>query len=295
MSRSHQKLSRRTLLTHSVQAATVMALSSPLAPLFAAPQSRGFKIGACDWSLGKRSDPAAFDVAKKIGLDGVQIDMGSPDDGMHLRRSEVRQKYLAAAKRTGLEIASLAIVETNSVPLKSDPRAAQWLNDGIEVCKALKLTVIMPACFGAGDLDMAKTAEIDHLVKVLKDAAAKAEKQGVLIGLESYLSADENRRILDRVGSPALRVYYDVGNSTDKGRDIGKEIRALGKAICEFHFKDGRHMLGEGRIDFKQVRKAMDDIGYRGWMQIEAAAPHGLIPDYTAHCKYLKRLFPRKI
>ena len=90
-----------------------------------------------------------------------------------------------------------------------------------------------------------------------------------------------------------MKVYYDVGNSTDKGRDILKEIRTLGKLICEFHAKDGDYMLGRGRIDFRQVRKALDDIQYSGWIQIEAAAPHGLVPDYTADCKYLKGLFPR--
>ena len=56
---------------------------------------------------------------------------------MHLRRPEVQKAYLEAAKRTGLEIASLAIGEMNSVPLKSDPRAAEWLADSIDVCKAL--------------------------------------------------------------------------------------------------------------------------------------------------------------
>jgi sugar phosphate isomerase/epimerase len=65
----------------------------------------------------------------------------------------------------------------------------------------------------------------------------------------------------------------------------------LGKRICEFHAKDGQFMLGQGRIDFKAVRAAMDDIEYRGWIQIEAAAPHGLIPDYKAHLAYLRGLF----
>ena len=57
--------------------------------------------------------------------------------------------------------------------------------------------------------------------------------------MENYLSAEDNMRIIDRVGSPAVKVYYDVGNSTDKGRDILKEIRTLGKLICELHAKDG--------------------------------------------------------
>jgi len=289
------KISRRTMLGRSAQMAAFAAAAARFQPLLAATGPRWFKIGACDWSLGKRCDPAAFDVAKEIGLDGVQIEMGNTANQMHLRRPEVQKTYREAARRTGLEIASLAIGEMNSVPLKRDPRAAAWLAESIDVCKALGLSITMPACFGAGDLDMGNAAEIDHLVGVLKEVAPKAEKQGIAIGMENYLSAEDNLRIIDRVGSPALRVYYDVGNSTDKGRDILKEIRALGKLICELHAKDGRSMLGQGRIDFRAVRKALDDVEYSGWIQIEAAAPHGLVADYTANRQYLKEIFPRSI
>jgi len=288
-------LTRRTLLRRSAQAAAFAFTASALEPLFAAPKSRWFKIGACDWSIGKRSNPAAFDVAKQIGLDGIQVDLGSPANDMHLRKPEVQKQYLDAAKRTGLEMASLATCELNSVPLKSDPRAAKWLSDGIDVCKALGMPIVMPAMFGAGDLDMKKTAEIDHVVKVLKELAPKAEKLGIAIALENYLSAEDNMAIIDRVGSSAVKVYYDVGNSTDKGRDVLKEIRKLGKLIVEFHAKDAGHMLGQGRIDFKAVRKAMDDVEFSGWIQIEAAAPHGMMVDYTTHCKFLKGIFPAKV
>jgi L-ribulose-5-phosphate 3-epimerase len=295
MKPSNCKTTRRAMLVRCAQTAAFAAAAGRVAPLLAAPKSRTFKIGACDWSLGKRCDPTAFDLAKTIGLDGVQIEMGTVRNDMHLRRPEVQQRYRDAAKRTGLQIASLAIGELNNIPLKRDPRAAQWLADSIDVCTALGLTITMPACFATGDLDMGKTAEIDHLVGVLKDVAPKAEKRGVMIGLENYLSAEDNMRIIDRVGSPAIKVYYDVGNSTDKGRDILQEIRTLGKLICEFHAKDAGYMLGQGRIDFHQVRKALDDINYSGWIQLEAAAPHGLIVDYTADRKYLKSNFPSRV
>ena len=101
-------------------------------------------------------------------------------------------------------------------------------------------------------------------------------------------------RHLDRVASPAVKVYYDVGNSTDKGRNILKEIRLLGKRICEFHFKDAGYMLGHGRIDFKAVRQALDDIQYSGWMNLEAATPHGVAADYAADLKYLRPIFPAR-
>ena len=294
MNISDQKFTRRTVLCRCAQAATFTAVASNLRPLFAAAKSRWFKIGACDWSLGKGSDLAAFDVAREIGLDGVQVSMGTVENDMQLRKPQMQKAYLKTAKKTGVEIASLALGELNRVPLKSDPRAAVWLADSIDVCKALGLTVSMPACFGPGELDMKNTKEIDHLVKVLKDVAPKAEKKKVIIGLEDRLSAEDNMKIIERVGSPAVQVYYDTGNSHDMGRDIYKEIRTLGKLICEFHAKDGRHMLGQGPIDFRKVRKAIDEIGYSGWIVIEAARPRGVIPDYTAHCRFLKGIFPRR-
>ena len=294
MDRSNHRITRRTLLSHSAKAAAFVVATTNLRPLMAAPNDRRFKIGACDWSIGKHSDPAAFDVAKEIGLDGVQISLGNVKNDMHLRQPKMQKAYRAAAKRTGLEIGSLAIGEMNSIPLKSDPRAAKWLADSIDVCKAMGLSIVMPACFGRGDLDMSNTKEIDHLVKVLKDVAPDAQKKGIVIGLEDYLSAEDNLKIIDRVGSPAVQVYYDVGNSTDKGRDIFKEIRLLGDRICEFHAKDAGHMLGQGRIDFSKVRQVIDEIDYSGWIVIEAARPHGLIPDYRAHCKYLRGVFPEQ-
>ena len=285
-------ITRRSMLRRSAGAVALAAGFSTFSPLLAAPAARGFKIGACDWCLGKRSNPESFELARQIGVDGVQIDMGSAANNMRLVKPEVQQAYRDASRRTGLAIASLAIGELNEVPLKSDPRAATWLAQSIDVCKALGLPVVLAPAFYKGDLDMQRTAEIDHFVKVLKETAPKAEKQGVVIGLENYLSAADNRAIIDRVGSPAVKVYYDVGNSTDKGRDVVKEIRALGSLICEFHAKDGDFMLGRGRIDFKQVRKVIDDIQYSGWIQIEAACPHGLIPDHKTNLKFLKELFP---
>ncbi|MBN1394237.1 MAG: sugar phosphate isomerase/epimerase [Pirellulales bacterium] len=291
----NRSITRRKMLVRSAQAAAAVLGTQRFAPLYAARESRGFKIGACDWSLQKQCDPAAFDVAKRIGLDGVQVSLGTVKNDMHLRRPDVQKKYKEAAARSGLEIASLAIGEMNRVPLKSDPRAARWLDESIDVCKALGLTVSMPAFFGKGELDMGKTTEIDHLVEVLKHAAHKAEKQGVVIALENYLNAEDNMRLIERVGSPAVKVYYDVGNSHFKGYDIHKEIRRLGKLIGEFHFKDGAHRIGHGRIDFRKVRESLDAIDYRGWIVLESAAPSGVVPDYAAQCEYLRVLFPRTV
>jgi sugar phosphate isomerase/epimerase len=283
-------MTRRDMIATTAKTAAAFALASTCAPLFAAPEKRRFKIGACEWNLGK-NDPSSLTVAREIGLDGVQITMGSSGDNLKTRRPDVQKAYLQASKDTGVEIASLALSETNSVPVFSEPKAAIWLHDSIHTAKALGVKVILIAMFGTGEIRIDDKKSIDRLVDLLKELAPRAEKEGVILGLEDYMSAESNLAVIDRVGSPAVQVYYDVGNSTDKGYDIYKEIRLLGKRICEFHAKDAGHMLGQGRVDFKAVREAMDETGYEGWINIEAAAPHGLIADYKTHLAFLRGTF----
>jgi L-ribulose-5-phosphate 3-epimerase len=283
-------VSRRQMLTRSAQTAATLTLASLLAPLFAAPEKRRFKIGACDWSIGKMCNPAAFEVAKQIGLDGVQVSLGTEANDMHLRKPEMQQAYRDAAKAAGLEIGSLAIGELNGVPYKSDPRTVEWVSDAIDVCRALGVRVVLLAFFNKGELKGDKPGT-DEVVNRLKAVAPKAENAGVVLGIESWLSAEEHLDILDRVGSTAVQVYYDVCNSTDKGYDIFKEIRQLGRErICEFHVKENGALLGQGKVDFKKVRAALDDIGYRGWIQIEGAVPRGapMLESYRANLKFLR-------
>ncbi len=277
------------MLRRAGQATALLAMAGGYMPLFAAPGKRRFKIGACDWSIGKPSNPAAFDVAKQIGLDGVQVSLGNAANDMHLRKSEVQQQYKEAANRTGLEVASLAISELNRVPYKSDPRTEAWVSDSIDVCRVFGVKVVLLAFFSENDLRDDK-AGTDEVVRRLKAVAPKAEKAGVVLGIESWLSAEQHLDINDRVGSKAVQVYYDVRNSTERGYDIYKEIRMLGKRICEFHAKENGTLLGEGKVDFKKVREAMDAIEFRGWIQIEGAVPPGkpMLESYQANCRFLR-------
>ena len=262
-------------------------------PLFGAAEQRRFKIGACDWSIGKMAQSSCFELAKRMGLDGVQISLGTAADGMRLCKADVQQDFRAAASKQGMEIASLAIGELNEIPYKSDPRAEAWVSDCIAVMQALDVRVVLLAFFGKGDIagDEKATQEV---IRRLRKVAPKAEKAGVILGLESWLSAEDTMRILDRIGSPAVKMYYDVCNSTDRGYDIYKEIRWLGKKnICEFHMKENGALLGQGKVDFKRVREALEDIGYEGWMQIEGAVPPNgrMFESYVANQKYLRSLF----
>ncbi|KAA9352689.1 MULTISPECIES: sugar phosphate isomerase/epimerase family protein [Larkinella] len=257
------------------------------------PNNQRFRVGACDWSIGQSSKIEAFDVAKTIGLDGIQVNLGSEKNDMHLRRKDLQKAWREAAKRTGVQIGGLALGELNNIPYKSDPRAEQWVQDSVGVAKALGAKNILLAFFNKGDLknDPQGTQVV---IERLKAVAPKAEKAGIVLAIESWLSAEEHMAIIDAVASPAVKVYYDVCNSTVMGYDILKEIRWLGKQkqICEFHFKENSYLLGQGKVNYPEVRKAIDAIQYGGWVHIEGAVPEGknMLESYTYNNKFVREI-----
>ena len=255
---------------------------------------RGFRIGVCDWTIGKRTDPGAFAIAKKIGLDGVQVDFGGGEKDPPLFDPQLQKRYLEEVQAQDMRIASLAMGVLNDIPYKSDPRAEKWVDKAIDVAQAMRQRIILLAFFGKGDLKN-DAPGTDAVVSKLKNVAAKAEKARVTLGVESWLSAEEHLAILDRVGSPAVQVYYDVANSHKAGYDIYKEIRTLGKHICQVHAKDYDDLYGKGSIDFRRVREAMDEAGYRGWLVMEGTKfPLGVEESCRYDAEYLKTIFPRR-
>lgn len=286
-------MNRRAALRYSVGAG-LTALAYPALSTLPTPMtSARFRIGACDWSIGPAGDIGSFAVAKQIGLDGVQVSLNTSADHEHLRRANVQQSYKEAAKQAGVGFSGLAIGLLNEIPYKSDPRTEQWVQDSVDVARALGVQNILLAFFSNNDLRHDKKGT-QVVIDRLKAVAPKAERAGVVLGIESWLSAPEHLAIMDAVSSPAVKVYYDVCNSSVRGYDIFKEIRELGKdRICEFHLKENGFLLNKGKVDLVKVRQALDDIGYSGWLQIEGAVPPGkpMLESYLENNRTVRSLF----
>ena len=258
-------------------------------------RNKHLKIGTCDWSIGKTADVTGLQLAKDIGLDGLQVSLGTLENNMHLRKKEIQQAYLDQSRTTGIKISSLAIGELNEVPYKSDPRTDEWVWDSIEVAKNLGVTAILLAFFSNNDLRNDNKGK-EAVVKKLRSVAPRAEKMGITLGIESYLTAEEHLEIMQQVGSSAIQVYYDFRNAADAGNDIYHELSVLGKNnICELHIKENGFLLGKGTLNWPRIAKALSDIGYQGdgWMQIEWARPEDLSIEqsYKHNLNYLRNIF----
>ena len=284
-------MNRRHLLRYSLSAG-LAALLQPAFSRVHASEVR-FRIGACDWSIGPAGDRNAFKVAKQIGLDGVQVSLNTKTDYEHLRQPAMQRACREAAQQAGVAIGGLAIGLLNEIPYKLDARTEAWVQDSVDVAKALGVKTVLLAFFNNNDLRNDKEG-VQVVVERLKAVAPKAEKAGVVLGIESWLSAPEHMAILDAVGSPAVKVYYDVCNSSVMGYNVFQEIRDLGKErICEFHLKENGHLLGKGQVDLVKVRQAIEAIGYEGWLQIEGAVPAGkpMLESYQYNNKTVRSLF----
>src|SRR5436853_254150 len=71
-------------------------------------------------------------------------------------------------------------------------------------------------------------------------ACRMTHDSGIILGFENTISAKDNLAILEAVDSPALKIWYDIGNSTNIGHfNVPEEIRLLRRErICAFHIKD---------------------------------------------------------
>jgi len=276
-------ISRRSLLC---------AGGAALLPPVLRARSHGLKIGVTDWNLRLTGKVEAVETAARLRFDGVQVSLGrKPVDGrLPLDDLALQQQYLTASKiqKIALDGTCLDILHVNF--LKNDKLGQTWVADSIPITKKLDARVVLLPFFGKGAL--ATRDEMDYVGDVLREIAPEAERAGVIFGLEDTISAEDNVRIMERTKSPAVLTYYDVGNSTQGGFDVVKEIRWLGKArICQIHLKDNPHYLGEGKIDFPAVLKAIEDIGFHGYANLETSCPSDSVDDdMTRNLHFIRRL-----
>lgn len=235
-----------------------------------------FRIGVTDWTIGLSGNPDSLRVAARLGLDGVEISLGPKPVGERLLLDDAQllARYAAAAREHRVSIACACIDILNQVCLKDNPGAEKWLREGIRLAAKLGARVLLVPFFGR-DCALETAADRSRVADVLKEVGPAAQAAGVRLGMENWLTAEDNARILERSGTAAAGVFYDVGNSTRAGHDAVREIRWLGAArIAQIHLKQhpptGR--LNEGSVDLPGVCRAMREIGFAGFASLETRA-----------------------
>lgn len=253
------------------------------------------KIGVMDTVLRLAGKPQAVALAKTLGLAAVQVTLGRSLDGKSLPLEDpgVQSAWVTAAREHGVPLDSTYLDMLHSDCLKDNPNAPMWVRKGIEITRRLNARVLMLVFFGK--CQVLERVQLDRVIGLSKELATEAERAGVILGFENTNSGVDNRYAVDKVQSAAFKVWYDVGNSTFNGYDVPSEIRALGRdRICMFHFKD-RGYLGEGQVNMPEILRAIDEIGFEGYANLETTSPSGdVVADTRRNFEYLRKLMEKR-
>lgn len=282
------------------RAALLAAAGTGLARAAAAPVPR-YRVSACDWMLLKRQKLGAFALAKEIGLDGLEVDMGGLGEretfDNQLRDPAVRRQFLEAARQQGVAISSVAMSGFYAQSFAERPTVPRMIDDCLETAVQLGVKVAFLPLGVRGDL-------VQHpelrpaIVARLKAAAPRAEQARVVIGIETALDAAGESALLDEVGSPAIRSYFNFAHALQHGRDLPAELRTLGRdRICQIHCtdQDGVRLAENRRLDLRAVKATLDGMGWSGWLVLErsrsAQDARNVKGNFGANAAHVKSIF----
>jgi sugar phosphate isomerase/epimerase len=121
----------------------------------------------------------------------------------------------------------------------------------------------------------------DLFAEAIAECAEHAERHRVAIGIEPEPGliierSDQYLRFIERVDSRMVGLNLDVGHVFCVGEDPAEVARRLGPHIRHIQIEDiaatreHRHLVpGDGAIDLAQFRRALDDVGYDGYVTVE--------------------------
>jgi L-ribulose-5-phosphate 3-epimerase len=258
-------LNRRQFAFSSLLGAVAARMNAQPAPL---------KIGHRQANMTHKPGPEVFDIARRIpGVAGVELQVQFQKTTLWDR--DTLLSYKRGAEKAGLLIPSLAGVWAGGVSLVQPGPAEETLRKSIQSAEALGARVILVAAFQKSCPNMDQEASYGPVVAMLQKVAGAASDAGVTLGMETSLSPSDDKKLIDLVARPSVKVYYDADNVErfgHKGASVpGYEV--LGKSrIAQIHVKNEDQLLEDpGRVDWTAAFKAIRKIGYQGWLVFESS------------------------
>ena len=224
-----------------------------------------------------------FTALKEMGYDGVELMSPNGSD---------KEEALEASRKTGLPVHGMV----NSIHWKTR------LTDPSEEVRAKSLAGLMTAIKeshalagssvllvpGVVDEKTSREEAWSRSITEIRKALPLAAELGVHILIENVWNgmfydklggnqqtADRLAAYIDEINSPWVGSYFDIGNH-QKFAKPAVWIRTLGKRIVKLDVKDwgvekNFCKIGEGDIDWADVRAALKEIQYTGWATAEVA------------------------
>jgi sugar phosphate isomerase/epimerase len=198
-----------------------------------------------------------------------------------------RLAYRQVVEECGLTILGLhwLLAKTEGFHLTTDDSAVrakttEYLRTLIALCRDLGGSVMVLGSPAQRNFPVTMTHEqaVENAAEVLEKLVPDLEQAEVRLAIEplgpqegNFLNfAAQARELIDRVGSPQVRLHLDVKAMSTEGRPIDEIIRENADQVIHFHANDPNRLgPGMGEVDPVPIFQALRDIHYQGWVSVE--------------------------
>ena len=246
-----------------------------------------FRYAICNETFGDWPLAKACDMAAACGYSGLEIAPFTlaplATDVSAATRGEIRRTIA----RAGLDCVGLhwLLAKTEGFHV-ADPDAAvhartiDYLGDLARLCHDLGGRVLV---FGSPKQrsllpGVSPAQAIDHIHEVFSRLVPVLEATDTVVAIEPLspvetdvlTTAEETCRLIERIGSPHVRLHLDVKAMASESTPMPEIIVASARHLEHFHANDvNLQGPGFGAVDFAPIFTALDEVRYAGWVSVE--------------------------
>ena len=238
----------------------------------------GFNLLAWTASVEEDTYPI-LDRLKEIGYDGIEFFYGSDD-------KELYAAFGRHCKSLGLKMTAVLGTgpDTNAISPDASIRQAaldkmKWAVDIAADIGCELISGPYHSAFAHFENRAPEETDYQRSAEVLRAAGEYAEGSGVLMTpeainrFECYLvnNMDQMYRLLKEVDHPNVKAHYDTHHANIEEKNIPQAIRKIAPMLGHVHISENdRGTPGEGHIPFEETFDTLAEVGYNGWLTIEA-------------------------
>lgn len=225
-------------------------------------------------------------LAKEAGFDFIEFSIDESDK--KLERLSWPDKKINDLKQILIEenfyFNSMALSSLRKYPFGSHDinirkKSIEILEKAIILAKKLGIRNVQLAGYDVY-YEESDNETINWFIEGCKKAAMLAQRYSVMLSFEvmdTEFMGTVSRCLeyLDKINSPWLTIYPDIGNIYQWTNDLENEFEKGKSKITGIHFKDTKPGAfkevpwGEGTVDFQRVMNILKNINYNGPFLIE--------------------------
>lgn len=264
-----------------------------------------YRVAACDWMMLKRQKLGEFQLAKDIGADGVEVDMGPLGQRVmfdnKLRDPQFQQLFRRTADSLDIAVPSIAMSGFFAQSFLKRENYRDLVEDCLNAMDVMGARIAFLPLGGSGDEWKEAGEARREMVRRLHDVGELAIARDKTIAIRTQMDARASLALLKEVNSEGIKIYYNLQDAVDQGRCVVKELKTLGKEnIAQIHasLTDSVTLDKDPRIDLRKVKKTLDKMKWRGWLVVErsrnAQDVRNVKGNFGTNVAYLKEIFQSK-